>query len=99
DGMAYTDLFTGQNVTITSYSKVVGTDVSSAQVTDQTFYLAEGAETVATIIAKSNPIPATVVSSSPDLVRYQSQWNLTLPQLKTGATYRMWSQINCQPKL
>jgi len=98
DGIANTDLFSGQNATITSYAKVVGLDVSKAQVVDQKFFLAEGAETIATIIARSNSIPATVIDTSSSQVRYQSQWQLQIPQLKSGATYRIWSQINCQPK-
>jgi len=98
DGIANTDLFSGQNATITSYAKVFGEDVNNAQVVDQKFFLAEGAETIATIIAKSNPIPAIVIDTSSLQVRYQSQWQLQLPQLKPGATYRLWSQINCQPK-
>jgi hypothetical protein len=98
DGIANTDLFSGQNATITSYAKVFGEDVNNAQVVDQKFFLAEGAETIATIIARSNPIPAIVIDTSSLQVRYQSQWQLQLPQLKPGATYRLWSQINCQPK-
>jgi len=91
-------LLSGQNATITSYAKVVGEDVSKAQVVDQKFFLAEGAETIATIIAKSDPIPAIVIDTSSSQVRYQSQWQLQMPQLKSGATYRLWSQIDCQPK-
>lgn len=99
DGIEYTDIFSGQPTTITSFGKVEGADTSKAIIKDQKFYFAEGAETIAKIIGRSDPIPATVVSSSPEKVRFQSKWSFTLPQLKSGATYRIWSQINCQPKL
>ena len=77
---------------------MTGAAIDSAVVKDQTFYLAEGAETIATIIAKSDPIPATIVSQTPDTIRYQSVWQVTLPNLNPGSTYRLWSQLNCQPK-
>ena len=99
DGIEYTALFSGQSTTITSYGKVEGADTSKAIVRNQSFFLAEGAETIARIIGRSGPIGSMVVSSTPEKVRYQSKWTFTLPQLKTGATYRIWSQINCQPKL
>ena len=98
DGIEPTEIFSGQALSVTSFAKVEGQDVTRARVVDQKFFLAEGAETMATIIARSNPIPSTVVSSSPTLIRYASKWDLRLPQLKSGATYRIWSQINCQPK-
>ncbi len=99
DGIEYTSIFPGQPLTVTSYAKVEGADVSKAMIKDQTFFLAEGAETTATIIARSGPISASVVSNASDKVRYSSVWNLTLPQLKSGATYRIWSQVNCQPTI
>ena len=99
DGVEYTDLFSGQSVTITSFGKVEGADTSKAIIKDQSFFLAEGAETIARIIGRSGPISSVVVSSTPEKVRFQSKWTFTLPQLKPEATYRIWSQINCQPRL
>lgn len=99
DGITYTSIGSGKPLTVTSFGKVTGSDTSKAIIQDQKFFLAEGAETLATIIARSDPIPATIVSNTAGAVRYQSVWNLTLPQLKSGSTYRIWSQINCQPKL
>ena len=98
DGIENTAIIPGQIAMITSFAKVTGVDVNNAKVVDQKFFLAEGAETMATIIARSGPIPASVISTSPDLLRYQSQWQVNIPKLKKGATYRLWSQINCQPK-
>lgn len=99
DGIEYTGIFSGQPVTISSFAKVEGADVTKAIVKDQKFFLAKGAETVATIIKRSEPIPSTVVSTTTTKVRYKSDWRFTMPQLERGATYRIWSQINCQPKL
>jgi hypothetical protein len=98
DGIENSTIIPGQPATITSFAKVIGADVASAKVVDQKFFLAEGAETMATIIAKSEPIAASVLSNTPALVRYQSVWQVNIPQLKAGSTYRLWSQINCQPK-
>ncbi|HVZ66789.1 MAG TPA: hypothetical protein VG917_00845 [Patescibacteria group bacterium] len=97
DGIEYSNIVSGGNATITSYSKVVGADTSKAKVVSEKFFLAEGAETTATIIGQSNPIAAKIVSQSPALVRYSSTWNAAIPQLKSGATYRIWSQIDCEP--
>ncbi len=47
---------------------------------------------------QSNAIPATIHSQTASKVRYKSIWQITLPQLKKGATYRIQSVINCQPK-
>ena len=99
DGIDNSGIYSGQPVVITSFGKVMGADVSRAQIVNQEFFLVEGAETVGRIINRSNAIPATVVSSTPTQVRYKSDWKFTMPQLKTGATYRIWSKINCQPKL
>lgn len=98
DGIEYTEIFSGASVEIASYAKVEGADVSRAKVQDQKFFFVEGAETSGVIIARSGPILATIISNATSKVRYQSRWQLTMPQLKTGATYRIWSQINCQQK-
>ena len=79
--------------------RIEGSDVNYARVQDQKFFFAEGTETIATIIGRSDAIPATIVESSSSRVRYKSVWNFTVPQLKQGATYKIWSQINCQPRL
>jgi hypothetical protein len=100
DGIEYTGLFSGQLATITSYARVEGADASRAVVRDQSFFLAEGAETMARIIGRSGPITSVVVPSRQSgTVRFQSRWTFTLPALKPGATYRIWSQVNCQPRL
>src|SRR3989344_1662496 len=99
DGIEYSDLFSGQQTTITSFGKVEGDDIGKAQIVDQRFFLAEGAETTATIIGRSDLIPSSIVENTGSKVRYVSKWTFTMPQLKQSATYRIWSQINCQPKL
>jgi hypothetical protein len=96
--MDNSEILSGQPVTINAYAKVIGANVNNARVVSQKFYLAEGAETIAKIIAKSEAVPANIIDNTASLVRYQSQWQVTLPTLKQGATYRLWSQIDCQPK-
>ncbi|HVT01487.1 MAG TPA: hypothetical protein VHE53_04635 [Patescibacteria group bacterium] len=97
DGIEYSSIVSGGTSQITSYGKVMGADTSKAKIVSQKFFLAEGAETTATIIGQSDPIAAKIVSQAPDLVRYSSVWNVNIPQLKSGATYRIWSQIDCEP--
>lgn len=98
DGIEYSNLAGGQNASITSYGKVEGADIPRSQITNQTFYLYEGAETTATRLLTSSPIPATIVAQDGGKVRYKSVWQFTMPTLKNGLTYRIQSKINCQPK-
>ncbi|PJC54613.1 MAG: hypothetical protein CO028_01615 [Candidatus Levybacteria bacterium CG_4_9_14_0_2_um_filter_35_21] len=92
----------GEMVTITSNSKIVGNDNNDAKVTFEKFYMTEGDTTTGTIIKQSDKIPSTVVKaslkSSPLVVKYQTQWVFKLPELKKGKTYRIWSDIVCEPK-
>jgi hypothetical protein len=99
DGIQYTGLFSGQPVTITAFSKIVGDDVNNAKVVSEKFRLINATDpTNAQIIAESGDIASTIIQNSSASARYQTQWQLTLPQLVTGATYRIWSDIDCQPK-
>lgn len=98
DGIEYSNLADGQQATITSFGKVEGSDIPKSQIVNQTFYLYEGAETMAKRIMASSPIAASIVSQGASRVRYKSVWQFTMPALKSGATYRIQSVINCQPK-
>ena len=98
DGITYSALFSGQTVVITSFSKIVGADINNAKVVSEKFHLAEGDNAGGKIIAESDYIPSKLIENSSSIVRYQTQWQFKLPQLDTGATYRLWSDINCQPK-
>ena len=99
DGIQYTGLFSGQPVTITAFSKIVGDDVNNAKVVSEKFRLINATDpTNAQIIAESGDIASTIIQNSSASARYQTQWQLTLPQLVTGATYRISSDIDCQPK-
>jgi len=102
DGITYSGLMSGEMVTITSNSKIVGNDNNDAKVTFEKFYMTEGDTTTGTIIKQSDKIPSTVVKaslkSSPLVVKYQTQWVFKLPELKKGKTYRIWSDIVCEPK-
>ena len=98
DGITYTDLFSGQDVTITSFSKVTGSDIKNARVVSEKFFLAKGTFTKGKIIAQSGNIPSEIIENTSNKVRYKTEWKLKLPQLETGSTYRLWSDINCQPK-
>ncbi len=97
DGIDYSSLAAGP-VTITSFAKVTGADIPKAQVVSEKFFLTQGTETTGAIIASSDHIASSIASQDANKVRYQSQWSFTMPQLTTGATYRIWSQISCQPK-
>ncbi|MFH1186673.1 MAG: hypothetical protein V1697_00705, partial [Candidatus Levyibacteriota bacterium] len=97
DNITYSALFSGQDVTITSFSKITGADVSNAKVVSEKFHMAKGNTTSGKIIAESDDIPSKIIQSSSSTVRYETQWQFKLPQLETGATYRIWSDINCQP--
>lgn len=99
DGIDYTALVSGQQATISSFAKVLAGDTANAKVESQVFTLYEGAETLAKIIEKSNPIPATIVSTDQEKTRYVSKWAINLPDLKPGATYRIQSVPNCVPKV
>lgn len=97
DGIEATGLFSGQPVTVTSYSKIIGSDIEKAKVVSEKFTLTKGTAVIANIIAKSDDIPSELIERSASLVRYRTQWQFTLPQLEKGAVYRLWSTINCQP--
>ncbi len=98
DGIDYSGLAAGQTTTITSFAKVTGADIPKAQVVSEKFFLTKGTDTTGTIVESSDPIASTIVSQDANKVRYQSQWSFTMLQLVPGATYRIWSQISCQPK-
>lgn len=98
DSIQYTGLFSGQPVTITSFAKVLGSDITGHKVVNQKFFLTEGAGDLSPILAQSGPILARIVENTTTKVRYQSDWSFVLPQLKAGATYKIFSIINCQPK-
>ena len=99
DGIAYTGLISGQPVTITSFSKIVGDDVNNAKVVSEKFHFINATDpTNALKIAESGDIASTLIQNSSSSAEYQTQWTFTLPQLVTGATYRIWSDIDCQPK-
>jgi len=94
DGISYTTLSTGKSTTITSYAKITGNDALRGIITGQSFFLTLGADDVhGTVVAQSGLVPAVLTGA-----HYQSQWTFTLPQLISGDTYRIWSQISCQPK-
>jgi hypothetical protein len=59
--------------------------------------MTEGDSAGGSIIAGPTAVAASVISTESNLVRYESKWELTLPQLESGKTYRIWSDINCQP--
>jgi hypothetical protein len=98
DGIETTAIIPGQAATVTSYAKVEGVNISTAQVRSQSFFLAEGNDTVATIIARSGDIAASLVAASDEAVRYESQWSFPVPELKPGVDYRIWSTIACVPR-
>jgi hypothetical protein len=100
DGIEYTAIFAGSDVTITSFSKIVGADVNNAKVVSEKFMMTKGLSIENnTIIAQSGDIQSQIISNSSSLVRYQTQWKVKLPSnLEPGATYTIWNTINCQPK-
>jgi len=94
DGINYTSLATGKSTTVTSFAKITGNDAVRGIITGQSFFLTQGADdTHGTVVAQSGLVPAVLSGS-----HYQSQWTFTLPVLVAGNTYRIWSQISCQPK-
>ncbi len=98
DGIQNTDIFTGQQITITANAKVPANLASRQQVLDQSFALYKGADTLVTRLAHAEAVPAVQISQAADFVRYQSIWKFTMPALEAGQTYRIGAQLNCQPK-
>ncbi|OGH12576.1 MAG: hypothetical protein A2776_02485 [Candidatus Levybacteria bacterium RIFCSPHIGHO2_01_FULL_40_10] len=101
DGIEYTDFVSDQNVTITARSKVMGADVSKAKVVSNQFFLVKGAEQQVAEVARSNgPIPASLIpsESNSSVEKYKASWTFNMPQLESGATYKIFSSIVCMPK-
>jgi hypothetical protein len=88
----------GQSGQAKAFSKVAGENVPLAQVRSQRFRLYEGDGIVFKILLDSGDIAANIVSSTQDLVRYESTWNFTAPVLKPNTEYRIGSTITCAPK-
>ncbi len=99
DGIQNTDIFSGQQITITANAKVPANIASKQQVLDQSFALYKGADTLVTRLAHAEAVPAIQISQAADFVRYQSKWTFTMPALEAGQTYRIGAQLNCQPKI
>lgn len=95
DGIQSSLIFPGQSATFTGKAKVTGTDTSAAKVADMTYFVAKDS----TVIAKSDPIPAQIVDSSPSIIHYKTSWQYTLPQnVDPNSIYRVWTQQRCVKK-
>jgi hypothetical protein len=96
DGITFTQIASGQEVTVTNFEKVEGPNIMKAKVQDMTFFFTEGRGANAPIIARSQPIKATVVSQTADKVRYQAQWKVKVPEnVKPGVDYQIFAQVKC----
>jgi hypothetical protein len=93
DGIQTSPLIAGQNVSITGFGKVEGADTSKAKIKDMTIYVAQDE----IVIAKSDPLPVTVITNTAALKRYKSVWTYKLPAaVNPNSIYRIWTQENCQ---
>ena len=84
-----------------AFAKVEGANVSKSIVKGIQFKLTESDKSNPNggkIIAQSDVVTPTVVSSSAEKVRYQANWNLTPPEIKADKIYRVYSEIKCAPK-
>lgn len=96
DGITFTQIASGQEVTVTNFEKVEGPNIMKAKVQDMTFFFTAGKGTNAPVIAKSQPIKATVISQTADKVRYQAQWKVKIPEnVKPGVDYQIFAQVKC----
>lgn len=96
DGIETTGIFAGQQVSVTAFGKVEGGDTSKASIRDITFRLTRDN----TVLAKSNPIPAQVVSKSNTLVRSKATWNVNIPaNVDSKSLYRIFADITCNKNL
>lgn len=96
DGITFTQIASGQEVTVTNFEKVEGPNIMKAKVQDMTFFFTEGRGANAPVIAKSQPIKATIISQTADKVRYQAQWKVKVPEnVKPGVDYQIFAQVKC----
>lgn len=96
DGITFTQIASGQEVTVTNFEKVEGPNIMKAKVQDMTFLLTEGLGTNAPILARSQPIKPTIVSQTAQKVRYQAQWKVKIPEnVKPGVDYQIFAQVKC----
>lgn len=99
DGIESTELLPGKEVTFTAYGKVEGTDSTKAGIKSMSLFMSEGDSTTGTIIRRSGPLAVAEASRDSAKVRYKAVWKVALPTtLKKGGTYRVWAQIQCEPK-
>jgi len=101
DGIEYTALLSGQNVTVTAFGKVEGSDTSYAQIPymDFTFMKSSGNSPLAERIGPER-LSTTIESQSSAKVRYKAVWNFTVPSnVNSSETYRLQAQLRCSKKI
>lgn len=99
DGLEIGQVISGQNLTVTAYGKVEGSDTSYAKIKSFRFFAAKGdsGSPDITIFDRSGPIAAQILNTSQSLVRSQAQWSFKFPaNPEVGKEYRIWNDIQCE---
>jgi len=101
DGLEIGQVAAGQDLKVTAYGKVEGSDTSYANIKSYRFFVAKGdlGSTDITIFNKSGPIAAQILSTSQNLVRSKAEWTFKFPaNPEVGKEYRIWNDIQCEKK-
>lgn len=99
DSLEIGQVISGQNISVTAFGKVIGQDIGNAKITSYSFFAAKGdaGSTDITIFNRSGPIPAEIVTATPDLVRSKATWSFPFPaNPEAGKEYRIWNTVNCE---
>lgn len=98
--ITFDSLVLGETANITAFGFVSGTDTQYASISKFRFQFLGGSDpTKQTILAGPTNVNATVVSTTPQEVKYQAVWALPIPTtLEPGVAYRIQAKPVCVKK-
>ncbi len=101
DGLEIGQVAAGQDLKVTAYGKVEGSDTAYANIKSFRFFVAKGelGSTDITIFNKSGPVASQILSTSQNLIRSKAEWTFKFPaNPEVGKEYRIWNDIQCEKK-